>query len=205
MSPSHVLDPLQTTSPPRSWSLGPLEVSTSRLTLSELTQVFMTPTIPCCPALLLTREISSPELHERAQLAARPCSSSDASGVALTVTARWTRPVDTSIGTGLGAHADDERASAPALLLFGSLAERSGPRSPYPLRQLLAIAKPWLRPGETGVATLGVCASALLGEGLGAHRQPLPNTLRLWVGDAATEEQSVQLPLEIEQESEGCA
>ena len=86
-------------------------------------------------------------------------------------------------------------------MLFGALEETLGPRSPFPRRALLAFSKPTLAPGATATLTLHVCARDLLDSGLGLHRQPLPNRLHLWVGDAAHREAAAVVDLE---PGEGC-
>lgn len=50
--------------------------------------------------------------------------------------------------------------------------------------------------GGTAAVALRVCAAELLDDGLGAHTQPLPASLHLWVGDAATRDAEVVVALE---------
>ena len=63
-------------------------------------------------------------------------------------------------------------------------------------QSLLALAKPTLPAGGTASVTLRVCARDLLDAGLGIDRQPLPNKLHVWVGDAATREAEALVELD---------
>ena len=90
-----------------------------------------------------------------------------------------------------------------SVLLFAQLQSRAGPKSPFPTTQLVAHAKPTLQVGAASQMSLSVCARDLLDEGLGAHRQPLPNSLMLWVGDASKRDAEVQVQLEATSIAEG--
>ena len=156
------------------------------------------------PLVPSSKSLALPQLRTAAT---SPCNST--AGTALTV-----RISVTLNGSG---HTDDgatgNSASEPpahdaaalnssrSLLLFGALEETLGPRSPFPRRALLAFSKPTLAPGATATLTLHVCARDLLDSGLGLHRQPLPNRLHLWVGDAAHREAAAVVDLE---PGEGC-
>ena len=136
--------------------------------------------------------------------AAEPCTSTTGTGLTVHLTvsrnksphggAPWLQP----------SAASEAAPSGHAILLFGAVDQRQGPRSPFPRRQLLAFAKPTLRADESTEVTLAICAAELLDEGLGVHRQPLPNLLRLWVGDAQTAVQQVEIPIDLEADEAAC-
>jgi beta-glucosidase len=122
---------------------------------------------------------SSSTLTLRALRAAQtlPCIEG-AGGVALSVKLTLSRGES---GQGYASIANASRS----LLLFGALDSNLAPGSIFPRKQLLAVAKPTVLPGAAASLRLDVCARDLLGEGLGADRMPMPNTLRLWIGDAS--------------------
>lgn len=158
------------------WALEPLQPSSLRLTLSALRAA-----------------------------AAEPCT--ETSGTGLLISTRLSRPRLSGLANGLAAHSTD--LSGPvghSLLLFGALHNRTGARSPYPRQQLLDVVKPLLLPGDSTLVTLRVCASELLEEGLGLDRQPLPNTLRLWVGDAARTslDRQVDVHIDLDEFEDAC-
>ena len=134
---------------------------------------------------------SVPSLSLSALLAAgtHPCT--EVAGVALSVHLTLVRAADLSeaslVADGTPPGAPPPRAlpnASISLLLFAALGSTMGIRSPFPRTQLLTFTKPSLAPGTSRRLELSVCARDLLQEGLGLHRQPLPNALRLWVGDA---------------------
>ena len=159
------------------WALEPLKPSSLRLTLSALRAA-----------------------------AAEP--GTETSGAGLLISTRLSRPRLSGPANGLAAHSTDRSGPVGhSLLLFGALHNRTGARSPYPRQQLLDVVKPLLLPGDSTVVTLRVCASELLEEGLGLDRQPLPNTLRLWVGDAARTslDRQVDVHIDLDDFEDACA
>ena len=101
----------------------------------------------------------------------------------------------------VSAHSTTPLNASYSVLLFAALGSTTGPRSPFPRKQLLAFTKPTLQPGESASLTVRVCARDLLDEGLGAHTQPMPNTLRLWVGDASGLAVEAEALLDIDEDS----
>ena len=83
-----------------------------------------------------------------------------------------------------------------SVLLFGALEANAGTRSPFARKQLLAVAKPTLPLGGSVKIVFAICAADLLDDGLGADRQPVPNNLHLWVGDAMVRERAALVALD---------
>ena len=151
------------------------------------------------PWLLSPLHVTPPRLTLSAlrAAAAEPCTLT--TGAGLVVTLSLTRPPSRRPHDPA-----DEAPLGHSVLLFGASETRSGSLSPYPRQQLLDVAKPRLMPGDEAALTMRVCAAELLDEGLGLHRQPLPNTLRLWVGDAATAEQLAEIPIDLDHFEDAC-